>query len=162
MFSIITIASSTTKPVATTSAISDRLSSDMPAKAITAKVPISDSGTATEGMTVAHSRRRNTKITATTRPMVRIRVNFTSCTEARMVSVRSENTASSTPAGSTDCSCGSSLRTFSTVWTMLAVGWRRISSSTAALPSAQAESWSFSTPSTTSATSFSRTGASST
>ncbi|KAG1079682.1 hypothetical protein G6F40_016206 [Rhizopus arrhizus] len=45
MFSITTIASSTTKPVATTSAISERLSSDMPAKAITAKVPASDNGT---------------------------------------------------------------------------------------------------------------------
>ena len=53
MFSIITIASSTTKPVAIVSAISDRLSSDMPAKAMTPKVPISDSGTATAGITVA-------------------------------------------------------------------------------------------------------------
>ena len=158
MFSIITIASSTTKPVATTSAISDRLSSDMPAKAITAKVPASDSGTATEGMIVAHSRRRNTKITATTRPMVRIRVNCTSCTEARMVSVRSLKISRCTSAGSTPCSCGRIARMRSTVCTMLAPGWRRTSSSTAGLPSAQAASWSFSTPSTTSATSDSRTG----
>ncbi len=140
MFSIITIASSTTNPVATTSAIKERLSSDMPAKAITPKVPASDNGTATEGMMVAHSRRRNTKITATTSAMVSTRVNFTSCTEARMVSVRSENTSRCTSAGNTDRSCGRMLRICSTVCTMLAPGWRRISSSTACLPSAQAAS----------------------
>ncbi len=159
MFSIITIASSTTKPVATVSAISDRLSSDMPAKAITPKVPSSDSGTATDGITVAHSRRRNTKITATTRQMVSTRVNCTSCTEARMVTVRSENTSSFTSAGSMPCRPGRIWRMFCTVLTMLAPGWRRTSSSTAGLPSAQAAIWSFSTPSTTLATSRRRTGA---
>ena len=140
MFSIITIASSTTKPVATVSAISERLSSDMPVKAITPNVPISDNGTATDGMIVAHSRRRNTKITATTRKMVRIRVNCTSSTEARMVMVRSANTSRWTSAGNTACSSGRMLRICSTVCTMLAPGWRRMSSSTAGLPLAHAAS----------------------
>ncbi len=158
MFSIITIASSTTKPVATASAISDRLSSDMPVNAITPNVPISDSGTATDGITVAHSRRRNTKITPITRNTVRIRVNSTSRTEARMVTVRSANTSRCTSAGSALRSSGSTLRICSTVCTMLAPGWRRTSSSTAGWPLAHAASWSFSTPSTTLATSDRRTG----
>ena len=50
MFSIITIASSTTKPVAMVSAISDRLSSEKPQNHITPNVPISDSGSATPAM----------------------------------------------------------------------------------------------------------------
>nr|WP_256729850.1 hypothetical protein [Burkholderia pseudomallei] len=53
MFSIITIASSTTKPVAIVSAINDRLFSEKPDRYITASVPISDSGTDRLGMIVA-------------------------------------------------------------------------------------------------------------
>ena len=45
MFSIITMASSTTKPVAIVSAISDRLSRLKPSWYIAASVPTSDSGT---------------------------------------------------------------------------------------------------------------------
>ena len=47
MFSIITMASSTTKPTETASAISDRLSIEKPASHIAAQVPASDSGTVT-------------------------------------------------------------------------------------------------------------------
>ena len=46
-FSSTTIASSTTKPVATVSAISDRLFRLKPHRYMTPKVPISDTGTAT-------------------------------------------------------------------------------------------------------------------
>ncbi len=53
MFSIITMASSTTKPVAMVSAISVRLLIEKPARYITANVPISDSGTDRLGMMVA-------------------------------------------------------------------------------------------------------------
>ncbi len=53
MFSIITMASSTTKPVAMVSAISDRLSSEKPHRYMTASVPTSDSGTDRLGMMVA-------------------------------------------------------------------------------------------------------------
>jgi hypothetical protein len=53
MFSTITIASSTTNPVEMVSAISDRLSSENPSAYIAAKVPTSESGTATLGMMVA-------------------------------------------------------------------------------------------------------------
>ena len=56
---------------------------------MSAHAPSSESGTVTLGMTVAQKVRRNTKITATTRPMVSSKVNCTSSTEARMVCVRS-------------------------------------------------------------------------
>ena len=59
MFSIMTMASSTTNPVATVNAISDRLLRLKPARYITAKVPISDSGTDRLGMMVAGTLRRN-------------------------------------------------------------------------------------------------------
>ncbi len=55
MFSITTIASSTTKPVAMVSAISVRLLIEKPARYMTPNVPTSDSGTATLGMSVAGS-----------------------------------------------------------------------------------------------------------
>ncbi len=58
MFSTITMASSTTKPVEMVSAISDRLLSEKPHRCITPNVPISDSGTATPGMMVARKLRR--------------------------------------------------------------------------------------------------------
>ena len=66
MFSIITMASSTTKPVPMVSAISDRLSSEKPQNHITPKVAISDSGSATPAMMVARMVRRNTSTTMMT------------------------------------------------------------------------------------------------
>ena len=53
MFSITTIASSTTKPVATVSAISDRLSRLKPKAYMIASAPTSDNGTDRLGMIVA-------------------------------------------------------------------------------------------------------------
>ena len=50
MFSSTTMASSTTKPVAIVSAISERLSRLKPSRYIAPNVPISDTGTATVGM----------------------------------------------------------------------------------------------------------------
>ena len=67
MFSIMTMASSTTKPVPMVSAISDRLSSEKPQNHITPKVAISDSGSATPAMTVARTVRRKISTTSTTR-----------------------------------------------------------------------------------------------
>src|ERR1700712_2867993 len=89
MFSSMTMASSTTKPTEIVSAISDRLSRLKPSRYITAKVQTSATGTVRDGMIVAHTFRRNTKITITTNPIDRISVNCTSATEARMVCVRS-------------------------------------------------------------------------
>ncbi len=59
MFSIITMASSTTNPVAIVSAISERLLRLKFARYMTAKVPMSDSGTDRLGMMVAGTLRRN-------------------------------------------------------------------------------------------------------
>ncbi len=56
MFSIMTMASSTTKPVPIVSAISDRLSSEKPQNHMTPKVAISDTGSATPAMMVARDR----------------------------------------------------------------------------------------------------------
>src|SRR5580658_11348443 len=53
MFSIMTIASSTTNPVEIVNAINDKLSRLKPSAYIAAKVPTSDSGTATLGIMVA-------------------------------------------------------------------------------------------------------------
>ena len=60
------MASSTTKPVAMVSAISDRLLRLKPSRYIAPNVPTSDSGTDRLGMMVAGTLRRNTKITSTT------------------------------------------------------------------------------------------------
>ena len=68
MFSIMTIASSTTKPVAMVSAISDRLLRLEPAEYMTPNVPTSDSGMARLGMMVAGTWGGTGKITSTTRP----------------------------------------------------------------------------------------------
>jgi len=89
MFSSMTMASSTTKPTASVSAISERLSSEKPSRYITANVPMSDIGSARLGMIVAETFRRKTKITITTRKSVSISVNFTSRTDSSIETDRS-------------------------------------------------------------------------
>ncbi len=89
MFSITTIASSTTKPVAIVSAISERLSRLKSNSYMIASAPTSDSGTDRLGMIVAGMLRRNRKITSTTSPTASDSSNSTSSTEARIVVVRS-------------------------------------------------------------------------
>ena len=78
MFSIMTMASSTTKPVPMVSAISDRLSRLKPQNHITAKVAISETGSATPAMMVARQERRNSSTTSTTSPTLSTSVNCTS------------------------------------------------------------------------------------
>ena len=89
MFSITTIASSTTNPTQMVTAIRERLSILKWHKYINANVPDSASGTVTLAMNVGQNRRRNRKITITTSPIDNMSVNCTSSTEARMVWVRS-------------------------------------------------------------------------
>ncbi len=110
------------------------------------------------GISVARALRRNRKITNTTRPMDSIRVNCTSSTEARIVSVRSTTTAIATAAGMARCKPGSAALIAATVETMLAPGCRWMSSTTAGLPLNQPATRSFSTPPITVPTSDSRTG----
>ena len=75
MFSIMTMASSTTKPVEMVRAMRERLSRLKPSRYMRPKVPTMASGRATLVMTVAQRVRRKRKMTMTTRPMVRRRVN---------------------------------------------------------------------------------------
>ena len=159
MFSIITIASSTTKPVAMVSAISVRLLIEKPARYITPKVPTSDSGTATPGMMVAGTLRRKTKITITTSATASSSSNSTSRTEARMVVVRSVSNCTLTEAGSAFCNCGSRALMRSTTSITLAPGWRWMLSTMAGLSLAQAARRLFSGPSMMLATSVMRIGA---
>src|SRR5689334_260863 len=100
MFSIMTIASSTTNPVEIVSAINVRLLRLNPIKYIVPNVPMSDSGTAAAGMTVADNVLRNRKITMITSATANISSNCTSRTEARMEVVRSVNTVTWTDEGS--------------------------------------------------------------
>ena len=58
-----------------------------------------DIGSAKLGMTVAETLRRNKKITRMTSTMVPIRVNWTSCTDSRIDSVRSKKKSSLTDCG---------------------------------------------------------------
>src|SRR3954471_18223973 len=76
-FSTTTIASSTTMPIASTNPNSDRLLSENPKIAITANVPMSDTGTATIGMIVARQFCRNTSTTINTRMNASISVCIT-------------------------------------------------------------------------------------
>ena len=89
-FSITTMASSTTKPTDTASAISEMLSMEKPATHISAQVPASASGTVTPAAIVAASLRRNRNTTIITSAMVASSVNCMSSTLARIVVVRSE------------------------------------------------------------------------
>ena len=85
MFSIMTMASSTTKPTEIASAISDRLSIEKPASHIPAQVPASASGTETPAAIVGVIRRRNTNTTSITRTTVASSVSCMSSTLARIV-----------------------------------------------------------------------------
>ena len=90
-FSIITMASSTTKPTDTTSAISDRLLIEKPATHIIAQVPASASGTVTPAAMVAAVRRKNRNTTSITSAIEMTSVSCMSNTLARIVAVRSDS-----------------------------------------------------------------------
>src|ERR1039458_7443190 len=126
IFSITTMASSTTNPVAIVNAISERLSMLKPSRYMTAKVPMSEAGTATVGMSVARQLRRKTKTTRITRRTESMRVRSTSLTDARMVVVRSRTIVVLMPCGMEASIDGNSLAIRSTVSMMLAPGWRKM------------------------------------
>ena len=159
MFSIMTIASSTTKPVPIVSAMSERLSSEKPHNHMTPNVAISEIGSATPAIMVARNERRKMSTTSTTSTTLRQSVNCTSRTEARMVPVRSCTMASLMPLGIERSMRGSSALTRWTVSMTLAPGWRNTSTTTAGASWYQPPTLVFSRPSTTWATSLSSTGA---
>ncbi|MNK53155.1 hypothetical protein D3C87_721070 [compost metagenome] len=89
MFSSMTIASSTTRPVARVSAISERLFKLKPMNDITPKVARIDTGSAKAGIKVADRFLRKRKMTMMTSPIVSTSVNWTSLTDSRMEVLRS-------------------------------------------------------------------------
>ncbi len=89
MFSITTMASSTTRPVARVSPNRVRVLIENPKAATKAKVPTSDTGRVTATITRLRPPCRNRKITSTTRAMASNRVVSTSLTEASMARVLS-------------------------------------------------------------------------
>src|SRR5881396_458135 len=97
------------------------------------KVPTIEMGTATLGMIVADRLRRNRNMTITTRAIVRISVNSTSATEARMVAVRSVSVVISIADGREALSWGSKRLMRSTTVMMLAPGCRWMLTMTAGL-----------------------------
>jgi|GEM_PF-6471820 len=62
MFSVITIASSTTRPTASTTASIDSTLIEKPAMYMTKNAPTSDTGITTHGISVTRQSRRNRKI----------------------------------------------------------------------------------------------------
>src|SRR5579883_3437007 len=122
MFSTTTMASSTTKPTAMVSAISERLSRLKPSRYIAADEPSNASGTVTDGITVTQKSRINIRITITTRTTVMARVDSTSATEARMVVVRSRMVETLMEGGMLAVNNGSRALMVSTVSMTLAPG----------------------------------------
>src|ERR1035437_1166884 len=89
---------------------------------ITPKVATNESGTATEGIMVAHTSRRNRKTTSTTSKTLMMSDTVTSCTLARIVVVRSTATLILMVGGMAACKCGISAITLLTVSITLAPG----------------------------------------
>eukprot|EP00659_Diplonema_papillatum_P010040 gene10039-biopygen10043 len=131
MFSSTTMASSTTRPVARISAISDRLFREKPNRYITANVPTSDTGTARVGISEARKLPRNRYTTRITRATAISRVISASCKVAVITGERSMARFSLTLDGNTACKAGSCALICFTVSMMLAPDWRLITSSTA-------------------------------
>src|ERR1700722_14365705 len=124
MFSITTIASSTTKPVEIVSAINERLSTLYSHKYMTPKVPMSEIGTTISGITVARQFRRKTNTTRITSNTEMSSVSSTSWTDARIVVVRLSTTDMLIADEIEACNCGIAAFTRSTVSIMLAPGAR--------------------------------------
>ena len=159
MFSSITMASSTTKPTDSVSASSVILLIEKPKAYIAAQVPISDTGTASAGMMVADTLRRNRKITMTTSEIAIANVSCTSCTAARIEIERSNSGSIWIDGGTCARMAGSLARTRSTTSTVLASGWRWIASTMARASLNQVAILLFSTLSMTCAISLSLIGA---
>ena len=97
-------------------------------------MPISETGTATLGISVARTLRRNRNTTRITSTIEIISVRSTSCTDARIVVVRSSTIVKSIAAGIEAFSEGSAARMRSTVSMMFAPGCRKMISRIAGFP----------------------------
>ena len=90
MFSMTTMASSTTRPVASVMPNRVRVLMEKPSSFTKAKVPMSETGMVTAGMSVVRQSSRNTKMTRMTSPMATASVKSTSWMEALTTSVVSK------------------------------------------------------------------------
>ena len=122
MFSSTTMASSTTRPAATTSAMMLRLLSEKPASQMTAKVPISETGITATGMSAVRSRATKSHTTAATIRHENTSVHWASARLPRMPSERSITTVRLACGGRMACSWGSVALMASMVATTLASG----------------------------------------
>ncbi len=93
MFSNMTMASSTTNPTDNVNASSVMLLIENPNTYIAAQVPMIETGTASAGMIVADTVRRNRKMTMMTRPIAISNVSCTSTTNSRTEIERSLSTS---------------------------------------------------------------------
>ncbi len=125
------MASSTTSPAARINAISDSTLSENPNRYMTAKVPTSDTGTASAGISAVRRRPRNRNTSTMTRPTAISSVRSASCSVARITGERSMAMFRSTLPGMIACRAGSSRRMPSMVSMMLAPAWRLTISNTA-------------------------------
>ena len=124
MFSRTTIASSTTKPIASTSASKVKVLMVNPAKAIMAKVPIKLTGMVMMGMIEARKVRRKTKITKATRTTASMMVWNTFLMERSMNTELSLATLMAMSPGKSAFSRGIISRTPLDNSKGLAVAWR--------------------------------------
>ena len=99
MFSVITIASSTTSPTASTTASIVSTLTENPATYITKKDPMSEMGITTQGMSVTRQSRRNRKMIRITRISASYNVSFTSLIDARINRVLSYMISTVTSSG---------------------------------------------------------------
>src|SRR5277367_160323 len=87
-----TIASSTTRPMASTNANSVRVLSENPSATNALKAPMSETGTATMGISVARQLSRKTNTTSSTSTTAISSVTTTSCKDSATNSVVSKGT----------------------------------------------------------------------
>ena len=134
IFSITTMASSTTRPVARTSANRLMVLTEKPVSQIAASVPTNATGIVTAGIIVARNERRKAKITAITIQVAR-RIDFmTSEIEFSINTPSSVVMSSSTPSGKSFCSSSTAKRTAFEIDNVLPTDCRVISSPIAVTP----------------------------
>ncbi len=158
MFSSTTIASSTTRPIASTIASSVSVLTVKPNAYINANAPTSDRGIVTSGIKVARTSRRKMKITSITRSTASVIVRNTDWIERSMNTDESYTTVIFMPSGSvglifaisarTACDSSSGLPVACLTTPMVIDGW----------PLKRAITRSSTAPMATSATSRNRTG----
>ena len=122
MFSITTIASSTTMPVARITPKSVSVLIEKPISFVNAKAPISETGMVIAGMIVLRHVCRKTKITSTTSPIASASVFRTSSIDSSTTSVVLKATWYLTPGGNERASRSISADTERSTSSALAVG----------------------------------------